>query len=143
MKALLRLITAATGLLAGAAMAAPCSVPGSHASVALALADANCDPINIAAGDFVVSASVSRPVAIAGAGSAATRLHAGQPGISVFTLAPTANLTLEGLQLLVDAGTPAAMAVSQQPGAQLEMSDVGIGNAVPPAAPLVFANGFE
>lgn len=143
MKTLILWTSVAAGLAAGSALAAPCSVPGTHASVALALADANCDPINVAAGDHLVSTGVGRAVSVIGAGSASTRLFAGQPGTGVFALAPTANVALQGLQLLVDAGTPGTMAISQQPGAQLSMADVAIGNAVPPAGPLIFANGFE
>lgn len=134
----------AMGLLSiDSAVAAPCDVPASYATLAQALADSNCDPIDVAAGEYLVSASVDRSVQITGGGAAQTRLYAQGPGESVLTLTPTADLTLQGVALLVNQSTPETLAISVQAGALLRMGDVRIGNAPPPAPPLIFDDGFE
>jgi hypothetical protein len=133
----------ATFAMAAPALGAPCSVPGTHASVGAALADPACNPISVATGDHLVSASIDRAVTVSGAGSNATRLYSGQAGASVLILLPNADVLLEGLALLVEESTSTALALSTSSGAQVSLSDVAIGNAATPATPLVFSNGFE
>lgn len=123
--------------LGGGAGAVPCTVPGSHATLAAALADPTCDPITLATGDFPASFSIDRTVAIVGAGSASTRLR-GAAELEVFSLVSPAAVHLENLGLLVHADTVVPQALSKETGATLSMSGVTIATAapVPPQAPL-------
>lgn len=113
---------------------APCTVPGSHATLAAALADPSCDPITLAAGDFPASFSIDRAVAIVGAGSATTRLR-GAAELEVFSLVSPAAVHLENLGLLVHADTVVPQALSKETGATLSMSGVTIATAAPVAPP--------
>jgi hypothetical protein len=128
---------------AGGALAGTCNVPGTHATLQLALTQANCVLINIGAGDYSVSVNVDRSVRIVGAGAALTRLYAAQSGQSVLSVQAPAVLDLAALSLLVASDTPATAAISTANGAGLSLSEVVIGNATAPAGPLIFANGFE
>jgi hypothetical protein len=63
------------GATGGEASAASCSVPSvPHPTIASALADITCDPVNVAAGTYDEVVSVTRNVAIHGAGAATTKI---------------------------------------------------------------------
>jgi hypothetical protein len=68
-------------LLPAASGAATCAVPGDHATIAAAIADNSCDPINVAAGTYPEALDITRSVAIHGAGAGTT------------TIAPTSKPT--------------------------------------------------
>ena len=61
-------------------LAAPlveCSVPDEYATIGEALADPDCDVINIASGIYPENLEIAREVTIAGAGAAATVIDGG------------------------------------------------------------------
>jgi hypothetical protein len=66
--------------LTTATLAAACNVPTAYATIAAALADSNCDPINVAAGTYNENLVVSRSVTIQGAGQGATTIDGSAAG---------------------------------------------------------------
>ncbi|MDQ4005503.1 MAG: hypothetical protein M3135_04260, partial [Actinomycetota bacterium] len=81
--------------------AAPCSVPGTHATIQAAIDDSSCNPIDVAAGTFDENIELGRSVEIIGAGTGSTIID-GTGGPVVGTSGPTAhtftlrNLTVTG-----------------------------------------------
>lgn len=134
------LLVASLCCSAGVAVAAPCSVPGSHATLAAALANPSCDPITLGSGDFAASLAIDRAVTISGSGSANSRLR-GAAELEVLSLLSPAAVHLQDLGLLVHADTLTPQALSKETGATLSMAGVTITTAapVPPPAPLTDA----
>jgi len=82
-----------------AAVAAACNVPsGAYATIATALADPTCDPINVAAGTYNENLVVSRSVTIQGVGQGATTID-GSAVDSVFVISPTVVATLADMTI--------------------------------------------
>lgn len=123
-------------LRADSLQAAPCTVPGTHASLAAAVADPSCNPITLGAGDFAGSVTVNRSVTISGAGIT-TRLL-GLPEREVLTLTNNATVQLQGMDLLVHADTLASKAITKAGGSSVSMVNVRIATAgqVAPLPPL-------
>lgn len=120
-------------LRAGPLQAAICTVPGTHSSLAAAVADPSCNPITLGAGDFAGSVTVDRSVTIAGTGLT-TRVR-GLPEREVLTLTNNATVQLQGLDLLVHADTLSSKAITKAAGATTSMVNVRIATAAP-VAPL-------
>ena len=123
-------------LRAGPARGAACTVPGTHTSLAAAVADPTCNPITLGAGDFAGSVTVHRSVTISGTGTT-TRLR-GLPEREVLTLTNNATVQLQGLDLLVHADTLASKAITKAGGSSVSMVNVRIATAaqVAPLPPL-------
>ncbi|MDQ4005504.1 MAG: hypothetical protein M3135_04265 [Actinomycetota bacterium] len=94
------LVLAALWLAPPGRAAAPCSIPGTHATIQAALNDPSCDPIDVAAGTFNENVSISRSVRITGAGTTATVLRGldGDATVDITDGAPYA-VTLEALTI--------------------------------------------
>ena len=123
-------------LRADSLQAAACTVPGTHTSLAAAVADPICNPITLGAGDFAGSVTVNRSVTISGTGIT-TRLR-GLPEREVLTLTNNATVQLQGLDLLVHADTLATKAITKAGGSSVSMVNVRIATAgqVAPLPPL-------
>lgn len=120
------------------ALAATCTVPGSHGSIQAAVDDASCDPIQIAAGGYLESPLVTRSLSLVGAGIGATtiwgRVLADGSAILVFVD-----------QLMVSSGCPGP-ALSAVNGARLRSGDVRAEKSASAGCNVVgriFADGFE
>jgi hypothetical protein len=99
-------VVAALGLifwLVSAALAVPCAVPStSYPTIGAAVRDGACTLVQVAAGSFPENVVITRDLAVAGAGSAASSLH------GTFTISGAGNdVTLNSL--LVD-GTASGVA---------------------------------
>lgn len=137
------------GLLAAALLAAPaahaamCLVPsGGYPTIAAALADVSCDPIQIAAGSYTTSLSISRDVTLNGAGSASTTI-AGWVGAS----GAATDAVLNSLRIDATAASSSlcyASGLDVRGGATASGLDlVVVGRPTPIAACGFFADGFE
>ena len=107
---------------------APCTVPGTHATIQAAVLDAACDPINVAAGTYAENLDIDRSVTIEGAGSAITTIDGSQSGRVVTLDDGTArSLTLKGLTItggIANASAGGGISVSGTPGHSLTLDDV-------------------
>jgi hypothetical protein len=139
----LRLALAAASTLAAQPLgAAVCNVPSAYPTIAAALADPGCNPIQVAAGSFPESPAVVRAVTIAGAGSASTTIAG---WVSVRGAATV--LVLDALRIEA-AGASAALCSANgldvRGGAKASGSDLVVAGAPAPiAACRLFADGFE
>lgn len=138
-------ITATLTLAAAALRAAPCDVPGTHPSLAAAVADTNCTAIVLGAATFPEDSLVlSRDLSIQGTSSTTTRIE-GQLRVE----GAATRVQLQGLTLDATAGRVAgclseALLVE---GAQVSSLDVVALSTATPADQgslcLLFADGFE
>jgi hypothetical protein len=120
--------------MSGPALSAPCSVPGTHATVAAAVADASCDPVTVASGEFEASVVISRDLTLQGAGPDQTTLLAGLEQ-TVIEIGSSAIVHLEGLKL-TSPGSGSSLALAKQSGGTLTMSEVTVSSSL-------FGDGFE
>jgi hypothetical protein len=87
----------------GTAWAAPCTVPGTHASIQAAVSDGACDPIDVAPGIYTENVTISRSVTINGA-QAGTPVAGRTFGVGestvhgLFTIL-AANVTIDGFSV--------------------------------------------
>lgn len=111
------------GPLTGNASAAACNVPGTYATIQLAVNDTSCDPIVVGAGTFNGSFVVDRPVTIQGAGAGQTVL-AGTNGFTTFDAdsPPGTTITASGITITHAPATTGAGA-GVQTGVTLNLSD--------------------
>ena len=129
--------------LASIAEAATCAVPtASYPTLAAALADPTCDPIQIAAGTLVESPAIARDVTLQGAGSSSTTV-AGWVSVS----GTTTDVSLNGLRIDATAASGAlchASGLDARGGARVAGLDlVVVGRPTPTAACGFLADGFE
>ncbi len=78
------------------ARAQTCTVPASHPTIALALADSGCTTIQVAAGTYVENLVVGRNVTIEGAGQASTIIDGGANG-RVIDIGPALTVQIRDL----------------------------------------------
>lgn len=99
------LVTLVLALLAAGSTTAgpeaqPCLVEaggsGTHASIQAAVSDITCDVVDVGAGTFTETVTISRSVTIQGQGTAQTAVD-GNAGASVFTIQPGVTVNLTGL----------------------------------------------
>lgn len=136
------LLLATTLGLPGAAGAAVCNVPTVYPTIAAALADGTCDPIQVAAGTYTTNLAIARDVTLNGAGSASTTIAG-----AVSVAGSTTDAVLNALR--VDATTASsatcyASGLDVRGGAKASGVDlVVVGRPTPTAACGFFADGFE
>ncbi|MCZ7650148.1 MAG: hypothetical protein M5U13_02875 [Thermoanaerobaculia bacterium] len=123
--------------------AAICNVPSvGYPTLAVALADPTCDPIQVAGGTFTESPAIARDVTIAGAGSGSTTIAG---WVSVTGAATDAVLNA----LRIDATAASAplcyaSGLDVRGGATASGFDlVVVGRPTPTATCAFFADGFE
>lgn len=104
-------------------IAATCTVPGTHNSVAAAISDSQCNPVTVASGVWGASILITRDLTLQGAGPAETVLI-GKPNQPVIEIAGPIVLQLEGVRLTSGPLHEPAMVVREQ--GRLTMSDVSI-----------------
>ena len=126
-----------------AAYGAICNVPsGGFPTIAAALADPTCNPIQIGAGSYTTNLSIARDVTLDGAGSASSTI-AGWVGVS----GGATDVVLNSLR--IDATTAIsspcyASGLDVRGGAKASGFDlVVVGKPTPTAACSFFADGFE
>ena len=141
----LALLTGTCGALAlagPAAEAATCNVPSVYPTIAAALADASCDPIQIAAGTYTGNLSIARDVTVNGAGSASTTI-AGWIAVS----GAATDAVLNSLRLDATAASASlcyASGLDVSGGARASGLDlIVVGKPTPTAGCGFFADGFE
>ena len=130
-------------LLARPSTAAICTVPsGGYPTLAAALNDSSCDPINVAAGTLTESPAIARDVTIAGAGSGSTTIAG---WVSVTGAATDA--VLDALRIDATAASATichASGLDVRGGAKASGLDlVVVGRPTPTSACAFFADGFE
>ena len=123
--------------------AAVCNVPtGSFPTIAAALANPACDPIQVAAGSFPESPAIARDVTITGAGSGSTTIAG---WVSVTGAATDA--VLDALRIDATAASATlchASGLDVRGGAKASGVDlVVVGRPTPTSACAFFADGFE
>ena len=128
---------------AGRGLAATCAVPStSYPTLAAALAEATCDPIQIAAGTYVTDLAIARDVTLAGAGSSTTTI-AGW----VTVTGATTDAALNALRIDATAASATlchASGLDVRGGAKASGVDlVVVGRPTPTSACAFFADGFE
>lgn len=127
-------------LCPAASRSAPCSVPGSHTSVSAAVADAACSEIALGASTFAESVSISRNLALTGAG-AGTTVIAGFVAVR-----DAAQAVLEDLRIDTTSASPEdcrSEALTVEAGAGVEARDLDVVHAFASGCALLFADGFE
>ena len=132
-------------VLAGARLggAAICQVPSaSYPTLTAALADATCDPIQIAAGTLAENVEVSRSVSLVGSGSATSTLTGW-----VWVRGATTELTISGLRVDATAASTGlchASGLHVEGGAHAAGTDLVVVGRPTSTAPCgFFADGFE
>ncbi|MFZ0545582.1 MAG: choice-of-anchor Q domain-containing protein [Candidatus Promineifilaceae bacterium] len=75
-----------------------CAVPGTHPTIQAAVFDTGCTTINVAAGTFGETVSITRSVTIIGAGLTNTFVDGGAGG-PIFYVSPGLSVTLESLTI--------------------------------------------
>jgi hypothetical protein len=122
--------------------AALCNVPSVYPTLAAALADPSCDPIQVAAGTFPGSPAIARDVTITGAGSGSTTIAG---WVSVTGAATDA--VLDALRIDATAASATlchASGLDVRGGAKASGVDlVVVGRPTPTSACAFFADGFE
>ena len=131
------------GLLAAAPTGgATCQVPAVYPTIAAALADPSCNPIQVAAGTFPGNLAITRDVTVNGAGSASTTI-AGWVAVS----GAATDAVLNALRVDATATSSSlchAAGVDVRGGAQSSGLDlVVVGKPTPTAGCGFFADGFE
>ncbi len=120
------------GLLSPPARAATCSVPsGLYPTIQAAIADPDCDTINIAAGIFEEQLRISRSLTLAGEGRSATIINGQGEGRPITISGATTEVQLTGLRLTDGVALPVPRAgggLLVQNGATLHGSDLTIDN---------------
>lgn len=81
------------------ALAATCSVPGTHATIQAAINDVNCNPINIGVGTFNQNLVINRSLTLQGAGQTATIINGGGTGRPVTINGTGVVVNLNNLRL--------------------------------------------
>ena len=126
-----------------ASFGAVCTVPsGGYPTIAAALADATCDPIQIAAGSYTTNLSITRDVTLTGAGSASTTI-AGWVGVS----GAATDAVLNALRIDATTATSSlcyASGLDVRGGAKaggVDLVVVGRPTPITPCSP--FSDGFE
>ncbi|MBZ0114104.1 MAG: LamG domain-containing protein [Thermoanaerobaculia bacterium] len=119
--------------LGSAAWADPCSVPGSHLTLAEAIADSGCDPITLGVGSFTASVAIDRSLSLLGSGADLTQL-VGLLDVGVLSIGSAADVELQGLALSVHADSVQDQALTKAAGATVSLSEVRVSTA-PPVVP--------
>ena len=133
-----------TAFLGGANLlpAATCNVPAVYPTIAAALADGTCDPIQVAAGTYTTHLAIARDVTLNGAGSASTTI-AGAVSVS----GSATDAVLNALRVDASAAISAtcyASGLDVRGGAKASGVDlVVVGRPTPTAGCGFFADGFE
>lgn len=128
---------------APAVRAALCNVPSvGYPTIATALADATCDPIQIAAGTYATSLAIARDVTLSGAGSASTTIAG-----SVQVRGAATDAVLNALRIDATTASSAlcyASGLDARGGAKASGVDlVVVGRPTPTSACGFFSDGFE
>lgn len=104
-------VAAVLAISGGTAWAAPCTVPGSHATIQAAVNDVGCDPINVAPGNYPENVVILRSLTLNGAqagNSYVTRVSGGplESTVSgVTTVGSSATITISAADVTVDGFT--------------------------------------
>jgi hypothetical protein len=80
------------------ARAAGCTVPGTYATIQLAVDDPSCDPINVVSGTYTENVVITRSLTLKGAGAASTTINGGGVG-TVISITNGAAPTIEGFTI--------------------------------------------
>ena len=135
-------LIAAWRLARSAARAATCNVPsGSYPTIAAALGDPACDPIQIAAGAYPTKLFIARDVTLDGAGSASTTI-AGWVEVS----GAATDAVINALRIDAAGASSALCDASDldvRGGASASGSDLVVARPAPAGACTLFADGFE
>ena len=129
--------------LASIAEAATCAVPSaSYPTLAAALADPSCDPIQVAAGTYTTNLSIARDVTVNGAGSSSTTL-AGWVSVN----GATTDAVFNALRVDATAASTTlcgASGLDVRGGAKAGGLDLAVvGRPTSTAGCTLFADGFE
>ena len=121
---------------------AVCNVPAVYPTIATALADSSCDPIQVAAGTFSGNLSIVRDVTVNGAGSASTTI-AGWIAVS----GPATDAVINALRIDATGASASlchASGLDARSGARASGLDlVVVGRPTPTSGCGFFADGFE
>jgi hypothetical protein len=127
---------------ASAAHAATCNVPsGSYPTIAAALGDPACDPIQITAGVYTTNLFIARDVTLNGAGSGSTTI-AGWVEVS----GAATDAVLNALRIDASGANSALCDASDldvRGGARASGIDLVVARPAPATACTLFADGFE
>lgn len=118
-KLILVLITIAFG---DQALAASCTVPGTHTNLVSAVDDTGCDSITVADGVWEASVLISRDLSIQGSNFGEPVLM-GKANQTVIEIVSPVSLHLQGIQL-TSTGSDPKPAIVIKAGGMLTMSDV-------------------
>ncbi|QQR76027.1 MAG: hypothetical protein IPJ17_10795 [Holophagales bacterium] len=132
-----------TAAAPAAGPAAICNVPSvGYPTIAAALDDATCDPIQLAAGTIAENVAVSRSVSVVGSGSTATTLAGWLRVRGATTVLAIGSLRIDASAATADLCH--ASGLDARGGAQAAGSDlVVVGRPTPTASCGFFSDGFE
>lgn len=134
-------IACALALAGTASEAATCNVPSVYATIAAALADPTCDPIQVAAGTYTGNLAIARDVTLNGAGSASTTI-AGWVAVS----GAATDAVLNSLRVDATAASSSicdANGLDVRGGAKASGIDLVVLGRPTPVAGCLFGDGFE